>query len=815
MNRRTGSILAALLCAGAFFADISLNGAEAPAEKENPAFVPCPAVVKGKAVAEIVIERRYASEPEQYAAEELQNWIGSITGAFVPVREYATENPALKMRFIIGTNLARKHFAADVAKLRQSDGFAVRSLTDEKGIRNVYLFGAIPRGTLHSIYAFLERNSDIIWARPNEQLGTIYSESEDFLVKDADFMEQPKTDYRGFQWIFHSPSHETAWQSRNRLNRMTGAHVKFASTYVRAGVGHGIQHYIPRAKYFESHPEYYPMQNGKRDPKSGQICLLAYEMIPEYVKNIRADLVRVFPASRNPDREKVDFLNLSIADNWHVCKCPKCVAPFVMEDGKTIQPDDPVFRSAQYYTFINKVARELRKTNPRVTIGVYAYIFTSEPPPFKLENNICIEYCPFVLNEKAPIYDEVTNGKWNQYLIRWGKAAGHTWLREYLGWANKFPRSQAYRIRDNGLYYIKHNIREFSAEHPTDGQSSVYPMAEPTWDVSAMDAWLIARMWWDPTQDLEALREQYITRVYREGAPHMKKYYDTLRDSFYSNKLPSIYSDDILPLISAYIVRPKLGKTLTEYLAAAQKAAQHPKSKELIRRHQQHLAKWLEMAANDNSVRASVPVVTGVKNMMQSFGGDIWKNAAAINDFVVADKGANYGKTPRFRSTARLLHDRENLYIYYQCYAPDMKELPVSSTEDPSIESIPRGDIMEFFLGHADTGVYYQFMFDAGNPDPRKDVLFEAKGQDMSWDCNWERTVKRYDDRWEAIVRVPLAEIGINVTQNNKMLFQPIRGKYYMTEQNGKQVRRREMASWNGGWVHQVPAFGELTLNQN
>ena len=122
---------------------------------------------------------------------------------------------------------------------------------------------------------------------------------------------------------------------------------------------------------------------------------------------------------------------------------------------------------------------------------------------------------------------------------------------------------------------------------------------------------------------------------------------------------------------------------------------------------------------------------------------------------------------------------------------------------------------MEFFLGHADTGVYYQFMFDAGNPDPRKDVLFEAKGQDMSWDCNWERTVKRYDDRWEAIVRVPLAEIGINVTQNNKMLFQPIRGKYYMTEQNGKQVRRREMASWNGGWVHQVPAFGELTLNQN
>ena len=494
------------------------------------------------------------------------------------------------------------------------------------------------------------------------------------------------------------------------------------------------------------------------------------------------------------------------------------MAPFKTENGLTIQPEDPVFRAAQYYTFINKVAREIRKTNPKVTIGVYAYIFTSEPPPFPLEKNVRIEYCPFVLNEKTPIYDVDTNGKWHDYLVRWGKSSKHTQVREYLGWANKFPRSQAYRVRDNGVLYIKHNVREFSAEHPLDSGSKAYPPAIQTWDVSGMDAWLIARMWWDATQDLEKLREQYLTRTYREAAPYMKLYHDTLRDSFYSNKLASVYSDDLLPLVSAYIMKPGLDRKLRKNLEDALKAAKHPKSRELIARQLKHLNDWVEMAKNDKTVRATVPVVRGMKEreILQSFGAAIWEKAGATGDFIVADQGENYRKKAKFRSTARLLHDRENLYIYFQCFTPDMKDLAVSRSKDRSVESIPRGDIMEFFLGHAHNGVYYQFMFDAGNlGQPELDVVYDGKGYTNSWTCDWKRSIKRYDDRWEAIVKIPLAAVELNVTQNNKLMFQPIRGKYYKTEKNGKTVSVREMASWNGGWVHQMPAFGELTLNQD
>ena len=825
MKKKLSVLLAAAVCFGMYGS--SLSAGTPPAAVEKKAEV-CRIVENNRAKAEIVLPFfRSLNETEEYAAEELQKWIGSMTGAYVPVRidHSVTETPYVsgkplsdvKVRIFIGASFARKLFPADFKKIGRSDGFAVRTNVDPDGVRNIYLFGAIPRGTLHSVYEFLERNSDIIWARPKEELGTIYSETADFIVKDADFIDIPTSDYRAFQWIYHSPHRkEFDWQSRNRMNRI-GGHARYGATFKSAGVGHGIQVYIPHKKYFETNPEYYPMNDaGKRSPAGGQICLLAYEMIPEYVKNMRADLAKTFNHLPRPESGKVDYFNLSIADNWLVCKCPKCVAPFVTEDGKTIQPEDPVFRSAQYYTFINKVAREIRKTNPNVTLGVYAYVFTSEPPPFALEKNIRIEYCPFVYDEKTPVYDKSSNGKWDNYLVRWGKVSKHTQVREYFGWANKFPRAQAYRIRDNGLYYLKHNIREFSAEHPMDSKSSAYPPAEPTWDVSGMDAWLVARLWWNTEQDLEALRDQYITRVYREAAPQMKLYHDLQRDTFYATKLPSFYSDDILPLVSAYIMKPGIGGKMQKLLAEAYAAAKHPKSKELIARQQKHLAEWIEMAKNDKTVRADVPVVRDTKNIMDSFGAAIWEKAGATGDFIVADKGENYCKKAKFRSTARLLHDRENLYIYFQCYTPDMKNLAVSKSKDPSIEGIPRGDIMEFFLGHVNNGVYYQFMFDAGNPDdPKLDVVYDAQGQDNTWTCKWQRRVKRYDDRWEAIVKIPLDGIGLNVTQNNKLLFQPIRGKYYTFEKDGKKRTSREMASWNGGWVHQVPAFGELTLKQD
>lgn len=763
-----------------------------------------------QATSEIVVPLR-ANPAQTLAAYELQTGIGQLTGAFVPITTTPTEGIAT--RLYIGRSFAKRLFRKDIGAIGRSDGFAVRSAQEADAATGIYLFGAVPRGTLHSIYAFLERNSDIVWARPEMPLGTIYSHHDSLIASHRDFTEIPKTNLRGWQWTTHSATEETPWQSRNRMNRIGGG-PEYASMFVKAGAGHGLKLFIDPKTYFESHPEYYPLIDGKR-ARTGQLCFCAIEMIPEYVKNIREYLAAQYPKTR-PDRLHVDYLNVSVTDGWGLCTCERCLAPFKTGSGQIVASDDPAFRSAQYYTFINKVARELKKTHPKVTLGIYAYIFAAPPPPFPLEDNIRVQYCPFVRNDKAPIFDDVTNRNWHEYLDKWGASGNKTWVRDYWGWANTFPRALEYTVQKDLQYYLRHNVRELSAEHPVDKESKVWAPSKEVWDVSGMTAWLISRLWWNPDQDIEKLRDFYMLRVYREAAPAMRKYHDLIRDSWYANSFPSMYSDSVLPMVSTYIVKAGIKANCRAALVEALDTVKHPKSRELIARQLKHFDNWMEQVKDDKTVRMDVPhcAATGIAN---AFKSPIWEKAGQTGAFVVADKQKR-GQKALIRSEARLLHDRKNLYVYYDCHASDMATLEANVGTHDGTEMIPRGDIMEFFLGDPNTGVYYQFMFDVGNGDgPAKDVVYDAKGHDPAWTCEWKRNIRRYEDKWCAIVRIPLEGIGVNITQNNKLLFLPVRGKYYDSKdaKTGKTIRTREMASWGGGWVHQMSGFGEITLLQN
>lgn len=107
---------------------------------------PLRVVGDGAAKAEIVVPDR-AHAAERFAGEELQNWIGHLTGAFVPV--VAERNAAADgAKLFVGAAFARKRFAKDIKAIGKTDGFAVRNAEG-----NLYLFGSGPKGTLHAAYA--------------------------------------------------------------------------------------------------------------------------------------------------------------------------------------------------------------------------------------------------------------------------------------------------------------------------------------------------------------------------------------------------------------------------------------------------------------------------------------------------------------------------------------------------------------------------------------------------------------------------------------------------------------------------------------
>lgn len=751
----------------------------------------------GKPTAEIVVAPD-ATATDLYAAGELQLWLEKITGAQLPITAQPSDKAGVT-RILIGSTLA-KAFSADLKALSGRDGYCFRKKADQN---EIYIFGAIPRGTVNGVFAFIEANTDLIWPRPDPEIGAVYSVNPDLVASVTDRMDIPKSTLRGWGWTVSTPlrDQDPSWASRNRINWLgyyRATNLVMGSMYNPAGGGHGLKLYMTPEKNFDDHPEYFPFINGQR-VKGGQLCFTADEMLPAYLANLRADL---------DTKPNSDGVNISITDGWGLCECPKCLLPLKLPDGTVVAPSDRAFRSTQFYLFLNKIAKELHKTHPNVTILTYAYIFTVVPPPLKLEPNIRVMYCPFVKDDKFTIFDAERNAKWRDYTIGWGQATEKTWLREYYGCAASFPRPLEFMVQQDLQFCLTNGISEFHSELPVDKPHRDNPAY--IWDASAMTMWVITRLWWNPDQDVNQLRDEYLKRTFREAAQPMHDYFEIIRKSWYASTFPSVYSDGANSMGKMYIADAGLEASCRKALEAAEKLAKHPVSRELVRRQRARFETWVEFAKNDTSVRANVPYRANAGEL--DFDSKDWAQAGVGAPFTVCE-GALKGSNALWGSEVRLLHDRKNLYIRTTAFANDMATLEGSKPMVNAQESFPRGDHFELFLANPKTGVYYQFAYDVGNA-----AVFDAKGYDNRWSSKWARKILRHEDRWESIVTIPLEDIGCNITEGNKLLFMPYRSKYYRDgslDKNGNEKRIREQSSWGGGFVHQVAAFGEITLSQD
>ncbi len=745
-------------------------------------------VFRGAPEAEIIVPAE-APETEIYAANELQYWLGAVTGALLPIKNQPSNEENTKI--LIGRALAQ-NYREDLEAIGSTDGFAVRG---KEG--NIHIFGAIPRGTLNGVYAFIENNTDIIWARPDWALGSVYTVSDTLNARYLNGREVPKSTLRGWGWTVKPQIQESGWESRNRCNWLgyyKPDFIRKGTAYSPAGGGHGLKKYIAADQYFEKHPEYYPQIDGQR-VKRGQLCFLAYEMIPEYVKNLRAEL----------DAKKgSDGVNISTVDGYGLCECPKCIVPFKAENGKNVALDDPAFRAAQYYTFLNKVAREIAESHPQVNLLTYAYTFTVNPPPFKLEPNIRVMYCPFCKNDKYSITDEVNNKKYRDWLVYWGGATDKTWFREYYGCASDFPRPLEDVVKTDLQFCLKNNIREFHSETPVDQEKM-----KKCWDVSAMTMWVITRLWWDPDQDVGKLREYYLTRTYREAAAPMARYYELIRKSWYASSFPSIYSDGAPGMARRYVKDAGIEDECRAALQEGLKLVRHPISRELLLRQVAAFEGWMEYLKNDKTVRMNVPFLP--VDLSQDFDNKAWENGSKTDPFLLCR--ADGVKKAEAQTEARLTHDRKYLYISLTAYNNDMKILKGGELRQGVRETFPDGDHFEIFLGDPDSGTYYQFAFDVDNK-----AIYDGKGYEGGWDSTWRRAVRRGEDNWRAVVTIPLEEIGCNVTVNNKLMLLIYRCRKYedgtIDKRTGRPSIKRERSSWGGGYVHEAAAFGEIMLEQ-
>lgn len=766
----------------------------------SAAAAPVCIVEDGMAKAEIVCPVK-PHEAEKFAAAELGRWIGEMTGAYVPVRDGRTA-AAERPRIYVGTAFAKPLFSRDLKAIGGTDGFAVR--TDGT---NVYVFGTQPKGTLHAAYALLERNSDIIWPRPDPTVGVIHSTGTDFTIADADFLDVPRTKIREWQWNYvgrGGAPDEALWSARNRQNVSGTADGPLASCFIGGGKGHGLQRYARPDVNFAVHPEWFPLVGGVRTREGGQLCMTADGLADEIYSSVTNELALKHPGVP-PKRIKVDYFNLTCADNHRVCECPACVRPFACENGKVVPISDPCFHSAQYYTLMNRVARLLKRTHPGVTIGTYAYALTRYAPPFELEPNISVELCLTDYDERASLTDPVRNLSGRRHIDSWGDKCHGLWLRTYCGWSGRNLRAIEYAYAEACRYAAKRRfpLAQYSAEIQRDEEVAGRHGAE-IWDTSAISYWVISRLWWDSFQDVDALRRQFVTRTYREAAPQMQAYFDAVRDAYAVDRMPATYRITGTAFMTRhYIVDAGLGPKLLGLLDDAFAAAKHPVSREIIRRQRRRL--------QDSLAKAKALPASAIAVRPLSAG---WDAAEVSRPFVSAAGiyGSScdaYGQPAEVKTTFQAAYDDTDLHLRIRCEAPDARTVYGASGNGSPEEQPVCDDALEIFLCRPDTGAYWQWIMDPGARDG-KDVVFDAEGDNARWRGNWTREVTRDDTAWTVTMRVPFADMNLKGCPD-ELRMNVIRARLPLDPPQGAKGRPRHLrSSWTGAGVHDSGGFGLL-----
>ena len=739
------------------------------------------------------------SAPEKRAAAELKKYITLL----------AEEEPDLKFR--IGVKYLDA-FPEDKAMLCGGQGAARPTDWDGYAVRRkdgcIYIVSPQPRGCLYGVYDFLERNSDIIWARPDEACGTIYSRTKTFEVCEADFLEKPVFQMRG--WWFCGPQHHAAseyWHARVRCNfgcanqnrrDVLGRAVE-CGFFIGGASGHNMPQFMPDV-VFDEHPEYFAEIGGvrRRDKGKTQFCYSSMEGAALVGSNAVKGIAKRLAEMKSELGIAFDHYAVKQADNMRLCECAACQADIPLGEGRVSRRGDANFRSNQFFRYLNRVEEVVAQSYPGMRVDTFAYLFSAPPPDVKVNEMYNVAFCPFVKNDRFSVTN-VVNEKWSERATGWSKATKNIMWREYWGCASGYPRQHSFVAADD-LRWINSALgftRVYSETVPDadcrnpKGKGTDY---RPRWDASAMEHWVLSRLMWNPYIPVERYREEYIRRTYRTAAAPMREFYALLAKTWFSDAKPTNYTDDPIGNTSRYIVGAGIGKRVLELLDEAVRLAADdvPAVGKLLARQRTHFGNLIRNASEP----AEPLVVPLVRD------GD-WSKAAKIDGFLKVNGNKMRRKQRSARNTQVFIcHDGKNLKVKFVCADPDPSQLEGRDPDGNAPEAFPSGDHVELALATKKGSCGWHFGVGC------KGVRADIQNGDIAADAKWTSEVRITKRGYEVELSIDFESIGAEITQENRF------GVCFARMATPRTPdEKRDFSSWKGDHPQSVSSVGSIFVN--
>ena len=435
-----------------------------------------------------------APESEQYAATELRYWLKEVSGAELPIT--GLTGGVKGKRLVVGYNPIVEELVPDSERPGDRDD----SFTWENHGGDILFWGGNKRGTLYSVYSFLE---DELGCRWYSSKVSVVPKKTSWKFRKLFNHEEPGIIIRDNCVLDVRTNPDFSARLRNNFVKLPGKNPGETIPGTAEGYWgvHAMGSFISPAEFYHSHPEYFSYRDGKRLDSYSQLCLSNPEVLEICIERVKQVM-----------RDNPDFLIYSMEqnDNQLFCECDECKALAEEYGGQ----------SGLMLWFVNQVADAVKEEFPDKFIGTFAYQYTRHAPKNIIpRDNVVVRLCSI---ECCMLhgYDECNqNRSFLKDLQDWSSIAPHLYIWDYV---TDFAQ---YNLPVANWKTIQPHIQDFR-DNNAIGILEEGDYQTVSCELREMRSWLLSKLMWNPDADINALILDFTDGYYGVAGQYIRQYLD-------------------------------------------------------------------------------------------------------------------------------------------------------------------------------------------------------------------------------------------------------------------------------------------------
>ena len=452
-----------------------------------PAFI----AKDGKALLNILIAPQPTPQ-EAYAAAELRHYLNLITA--VP--------------FAITSEEGGPAIAIALDKALGDDAFAIKTAGS-----SIHIVGG-RRGVIYGVYELLEAMGCRFFTPTCEKIPCV----PDLPLPMINCAHKPALEYRWHN--YKDLAQNPRFAVKSRLNG-TALPEEYGGGAPYAWFVHSFEREIIHPDdYFDEHPEYFSMVDGKRLRDFSQLCLTNPEVLDITVEKVRAAL---------RSRPECRIISVSQNDCENFCECPACAAIDSREES----------HAGSLIWFVNQVAERIEEEFPQVVVDTLAYMYSRKPPKYlRPRHNVCVRLCSIECCFAHSFESCDENAAFIEDLRAWAKVCDRLYIWDYTTGFAHYPAPHA------NWNALQPNIRSFVRSNVKGVFEQACGALGGSTDLNKLRAYLLCKLLWDADCDLETHKREFCEYYYGAASPHILAYIDALTGRVERNDIHTGFNDE-------------------------------------------------------------------------------------------------------------------------------------------------------------------------------------------------------------------------------------------------------------------------------